>query len=151
MSDHAPGRSLVYKAADPRSACHRAGSSKFPQLSEFSLAKRVLSTRSSKRPEFYPIKTCFKKKKRGYNCLKKKERQCQPAPPSQKRKKKESILIFAGFFFVFLAPPARCGTKVRNTHGSEVNIYRFMTRNESAVFKEEPTLAYFKTSHPVFI
>ena len=30
---------------------------------------------------------------------------------------------------------------MRKTHGSEVNIYRVMTRNESAVFKEEVTLA----------
>ena len=30
--------------------------------------------------------------------------------------------------------------ELRKTHGSEVNIYRVMTRNETAVFKKESTL-----------
>jgi hypothetical protein len=36
-------------------------------------ANRVLSTRSSKSPEFYPIKNVYKKKKR-YSCIFKKKR-----------------------------------------------------------------------------
>ena len=58
-----PGRSMVYTAADPGSACPRAESPKFPSFFfDFPPAKRVLSTRSSKSPEFYPIKNVFKNK-----------------------------------------------------------------------------------------
>ena len=60
LSDQAPGRSLVYTDADPGSACPRAESPKFPKKNfDFPPAKRVLSTRSSKSPEIYPIKKVF--------------------------------------------------------------------------------------------
>ena len=54
-----PGRSMVYTAADPGPACPRAESPKFRYFLIFHQPKRVLSTRSSKSPELYPIKTCF--------------------------------------------------------------------------------------------
>jgi hypothetical protein len=50
----------VCTAADPKSACPRAESSRFQKKKiDFPPAKRVLSTRSSKSTEIYPIKTCF--------------------------------------------------------------------------------------------
>jgi hypothetical protein len=91
-----------------------------------------------KKSRILPIKKCKKKKPIAVLKKKKKERQRQPAPPTPKRSKK-SILIF-GNFFAFLAPPAGCGSNEYHVHRSEVNIYRVMTRNVSAVFKEESTL-----------
>jgi hypothetical protein len=86
--------------------------------------------------EFYVLKNV---KKKAYSCIfniKKNERPRQPALPTPNRSKK-SILIFANFF-AFLAPPAQSGSNRSNeyiiVHRSEVNIYRVMTRNESAVF-----------------
>ena len=52
---------MVYTAADPGSACPQAESPKLQSLFFliFHQLKRVLSSRSSKSPEIYPIKTCF--------------------------------------------------------------------------------------------
>jgi hypothetical protein len=57
---------MVYTNADPKSACPRAES---PSLSshiflDFPPAERVLSEKSSKSSEFYPIKNVFKKKRK---------------------------------------------------------------------------------------
>ena len=57
-----PGQSMVYTAADPGSACPRAGSPKYPSsllFFDFPPAKRLLSTRSSKNSRIYPIKNFF--------------------------------------------------------------------------------------------
>jgi hypothetical protein len=54
---------MVYTAADPGSVCPRAGSPKYPSFffPDFPPAKRVLSTRSSKAPEFTLKKNLFLK------------------------------------------------------------------------------------------
>ena len=88
-------------------------------------------------PELYLLKNV--KKKKAYSCILKKKRPTAPASTADTKKVKKSILIFANFF-LFLAPPARCGSNEYHVHRSEVNIYRVMTRNVSAVFKEESTL-----------
>ena len=128
MSDQVPGRSMVYTAADPKSAWPRAESPKFPSFFDFPPAKRVLSTRSSKSPEIYPIKKVFFPKRVQLYKKKKTDRHWLPAPPTPKRSKK-SILIFVIFFRLLCQAP-RCGLEVSNGHRSEVNIKRVMTQNQ---------------------
>ena len=77
---------------------------------------------------------------KGYSFKKNKKKIDTASQHRRPQKGQKSRIFFLPIFFAFLAPPARCGSKVRKTHGSEVNIYRVMTRNESAVFKEESTL-----------
>jgi hypothetical protein len=64
------------------------------------------------------------------------------APASTADPKKVKKIDFVVGQFVFLAPPARCGSNKYHVHRSGVNIYRVITRNESAVFKDESTYLY---------
>ena len=68
------------------------------------------------------------------------KRATTPASTGDPKKVKKLDFDFCQFFLHFLAPPARCGSNEYHVHRSELNIYRVMTRNESAVFKEESTL-----------
>ena len=107
-SDQAPGRSLVYTAADPTVRLSNFKISNFHNFLNSHQPKGCFLSDRQKSPKFYTIKN-VKKKKPIAVFKKKKERQRQPAPPTPKRSKK-SILIFANFFR-FLCQAPRCGSK----------------------------------------
>ena len=130
MSDQVPSWSMLYTAADPRSACQISKFQNFHNFLNFHQPKGCFLSDRQKSPEFYAIKNV---KKKAYSCIFfffLKQRQRQPAPPTPKRSKK-SILIFANFFFDFCV---RLLDAVRKTHRSEVNIERVMTQNLMVLF-----------------
>ena len=118
------------------SACQISKFQNFHNFLKFHQPKGCFLSDRQKSPEFYLLKNV---KKKAYSCILKEKRATAPASTADPKKVKKSILIFA-IFLVFLAPPARCGSNEYHVHRSEVNIYRVMTRNVSAVFKEESTL-----------
>ena len=120
------------------SACQISKFQNFHNFLKSHQPKGCFLSDRQKSPEFHLLKNV--KKKKTYSCIffkKKSDIASQHRRPQKGQKK--SILIFANFF-AFLAPPARCGSNEYHVHRSEVNIYRVMTRNVSAVFKEESTL-----------
>ena len=82
-----------------------------------------------KSPEFYPIKKVFFFQKGTAVKKRKKERHCQPAPPTPKRSKKNRFWFLPIFFFDFCVRLLDAVRKFEATHRSEVNIKRVMTQN----------------------
>jgi hypothetical protein len=119
--------------------CPRAESPKFPSFFDFPPAKRVLSNRSSKSLQFYPIKNVFKKKRWG--CIKKRKRVTLPASTADPKKIEKVDFDFCQSFFRFLCQAPRCGSKVPKTQCSEVTINKVMTQNRIALFKPRPLYA----------
>ena len=138
LSNQALGRSLVYTAADPRSACQISKFQNFHNFLNPHQPKGCFLSDRQKSPKFNAIKNVKKKEPIAvfFIFFLKKDRQRQPAPPTPKRSKK-SILIFAHFFSIFVS-----GSSMRfessKTHSSEVNIDRVMTQNRIALFKPRP-------------
>jgi hypothetical protein len=128
------------------SACQISKFQNFHNFLKSHQPKGCFLSDRQKSPEFYLLKNV--KKKEAYSCILKKKRATAPASTADPKKviKKKSILIFA-IFFAFLAPPARRGSNEYHVHRSEVDIYRVMTRNVSAVFKEESTLRLYIRSY----
>jgi hypothetical protein len=85
LSDQAPGRSLVYIATDPRSACQISKFQNFHIfLNSHQPKKCFLPDRPKKKSRILRYRKC-KKKKKANSWIKKKERQRQLAPPTPKR------------------------------------------------------------------